>query len=257
LFKIGEKKGTECGKTCHASSDTMCSIHLKAQQKKEETKATEIKTNVIKPAEADTDCLKTDNPVKTDFLKTDNPVKTDFLKTDNPVKTEKKKRVTKKEEEKKNKTLCTFALKSGDNIGKECGRICTDGNIMCAVHIRSTEADKKKNETVKKEKKEPVFCTGMLKNNAACTNKAVEGTTTCKMHKVKKENNETGKDAPENKTLRLKRDGERYLVKGTNVLFDMTRQCIIGYKKDDEYIFEENAETKEICHSYALPFEKK
>jgi hypothetical protein len=250
LFKIGEKKGLMCGKTCHASSETMCSTHLKAQQKKEEKSEEKSKEKSEEKSSEET----TGQPIP----KVKTTVQT-TLQATGLVDT-KKKRVTvkqKKQEDREKKTLCNFVLKSGDNIGKECGRVCAEDKILCAVHIRSTEADKKKQETTtKKEKKEPVYCTGMLKNNAACTNKAVDGTTTCKMHtkeSVKKDAN----DAPENKTLRLKRDGERYLVKGTNVLFDITRQCIIGYKKDEQYIFEENNETKEICHSYALPFEKK
>ena len=61
-------------------------------------------------------------------------------------------------------------------------------------------------------------------------------------------------DEKDKLTLRIKRDGENYLIKGTNVMFDMTTQTIIGYKKDGSYILEENDETKEACASYKLKF---
>jgi hypothetical protein len=157
----------------------------------------------------------------------------------------------KDKEEKKKENTCEFPLKSGANKGKPCGKVRSDGCEWCSIHTKSKAAEKKKEEEEEPEEK-ITFCQAKLKNGSSCTSKS-NGEQFCKTHT--KSQAKTNHEEDSKHTLRVKRDGERYLIKGTNVMFDMTTQCIIGFKRGDDYVLEENEETKEMCERYKLSFE--
>lgn len=222
-MKSGAKKGQPCGKP--TVSNNMCGTHLKSYEKEDKKETDENKTKKSK--------------------------KEDKENSEND------------EKENISEHTCTMVLKSGKNKGNACGKKC-DSTMLCALHSKSKEKvkkeekddEKKENEDQGQDKEdtENKICKGTLKNGMACSKKVSEGDM-CKIHmKEKEKEKEPVVDEKDKLTLRIKRDGENYLIKGTNVMFDMTTQTIIGYKKDGSYILEENDETKEACASYKLKF---
>lgn len=225
LMKSGPKKGTACGKACVANQ--MCGLHSKNESKNEKKEVQKEDTEEIKEKE---------KPKKS---------KKDSHKDSEETHKESEDNVS--EETDKEKKHCEFLLKTGANKGNQCGKKKSDDCEWCPIHMKSKQAEKKKEEKKQEPEEKITFCQAQLKNGSSCTNKT-NGETLCKTHAKSKPEEDT-------KQLRVKRDGERYLIKGTNVMFDLTRQCIIGFKRGEEYVLEENEETKEMCERYKLSFE--
>ena len=264
LFKTGAKKGTPCGKSC--VSNQMCSTHFKKSKENDtENKTVEMtsKKDEIKDKKSKKDKMKdkkeetqeeTQEEMQEEIKdkKEDKKAEMKDEIKDKKSKKDKKAEMKDKDEMKDkkdemnkddSKETCGFLLKSGEKKGNPCGKVRCEGNEWCAIHTKSKAADKKKDE---KEQEKVTFCKATLKNGLSCDSKS-NGEQFCKTH-AKTENKE------KDRTLRVKRDGEYYLIKGTNVMFDMAHQCIIGYKRDNDYIFEENKETVEMCKQYDLSF---
>jgi hypothetical protein len=224
LMKSGPKKGTACGKAC--VTNQMCGLHSKNESKNEKK---EVQKEVQKE---DTEEIKEE------------------MKEKKPKKSKKeiKESDETSEETDKETKHCEFLLKTGANKGNMCGKKKSDDCEWCPIHMKSKQAEKKKEEKKQEPEEKITFCQAQLKNGSSCTNKT-NGETFCKTHIKSKPEEDT------KHTLRVKRDGERYLIKGSNVMFDLTRQCIIGFKRGDEYVLEENDETKEMCERYKLSFE--
>ncbi len=239
-FKSGAKKGQPCGKP--SVSRNMCLTHLKSSEK------TESKENT------DSD-EKKESKEKTD--KKEKKEKTEKKeKKESKEKTEKKEKNDTADDKKVSEPKCQVELKSGAKKGQPCGKKCAASSTMCAIHSKSNpevpENDNKSPPT--DETKQIKFCNGFLKNGTACTSKATVGDT-CKIHAKEPKSEQEHKDDKPKNTLRVKRDGDYYIIKETNVMFDMTRQCIIGYKNGTEYVFSENEETQKVGTLYKLSFQ--
>jgi hypothetical protein len=56
--------------------------------------------------------------------------------------------------------------------------------------------------------------------------------------------------------IRVQLIKNQYVIKDTNLLFDLTEQVIIGYMKEDQLYFEMNEEVKKGCIHYDLEYKK-
>ena len=193
------------------------------------------------------------------------------------------------------KNACTYVFTRGEHKNSVCGKPCHE--LACTAHVKQLEKvvkekvakEKVAKEKVAKEKVVPKTCISLLtsgKNKGKpCGKKCIGDAETCSSHDKKplvKKNDKTSNKCPiivkhgvhagtrccnplENgsdscslhQTIRIRRSGSYFIVKNTNVLFDYDTQTIIGYKKEDAYIMEENEEVRTVCTRYDLEFIKK
>ena len=136
----------------------------------------------------------------------------------------------KAEDEKKE---CKMILKSGSNKGKACGKKTT--GTYCLMHDKKEKVEKSE----KSEKTCQKTCKVELENGNPCGSPCEGTKTSCEKHG----------------TIRIKKFGSHFIIKGTSVLFDMETKNAIGYIKDGTCIFEENREVKEACATYHIEFQ--
>jgi len=130
---------------------------------------------------------------------------------------------TDKKEDKKEET-CKMVLKTGVNKGKTCGKKSV--GMYCTIH------DKKE---VKKEK----TCNVEISNTGEPCGKACEsGKETCSIHE----------------TIRVKKFGNYYIIKDTNVLFNLETKSAIGYVNDGDCVFKQNEHVKQVCERFHIEF---
>jgi hypothetical protein len=167
--------------------------------------------------------------------------------------------------------LCKVLIKSGARKGQACDKKCVEEKDACLLHSKEPKEPKEKkskekepkekepkekepkeqkkteqlNEEKKpKEPKEKVkMCGTELKYgpNAgqACNKSCQKGTDACSEHQP----------------IKIKRIGEHYIIKGTNVLFNMDNETAWGFIDSEKKIIRgKNEEVSRVCEQYNITF---
>jgi hypothetical protein len=225
ILTAGKRKGEVCG-------TLDCLVHVKKQ-----TCVYIMKLGTRKGSTCDKVCkegelcdshkkTKRDDKEKTEEKKEKDEKKEKMEeKKENPEEKSTEKPLKKEEE----KMECKMILKSGSNKGKPCGKKTT-GNY-CSMHDKTEK---------KPEKKSDKMCQVELENGMPCGSPCEASKSSCEKHG----------------TIRIKKFGTHFIIKGTTVLFDMETKNAIGYVKDGTCVFEENREVKEACATYHIEFQK-
>ena len=228
IMKSGLRKGQVCDKNCK-SHPTLCELHKKFEVKNKEKDEDKAKD------EKDKETDQKDDAKESKDEKANNKVK-DEKEKDEKVKDEKVKDEKEDKVKDKAKETCKMILKTGVNKGKECGKK-TNG-MYCSIHDK--KEDKEKIDKEKKSKKKCHVETKQNGEDSICGRDCEPGKETCSQHE----------------TIRVKKFGNRYIIKGTNVLFDIETKNVIGYVKDDECIFKKNDEVQQVCEQYHIEYEE-
>lgn len=123
---------------------------------------------------------------------------------------------------------CTYVLTKGERKDKPCNKPSQHGK--CTLH-----SDKKvKPQLVPKKEPCMMFLRHGPQKNTRC--KKID----CLLHQP----------------IRVKLIKTHYVIKDTNLLFDLTEQVIIGYLKEDQFYFESNEEVKKGCIHYDVEYKK-
>jgi len=125
---------------------------------------------------------------------------------------------------------CTATMASGAKKGQTCQKPCLPGQTKCAQHGKTVVEQKPLPRC-------PAYWKTGPNEGSLCGVPVVFGKTTCAIH-----------DA-----IRVRRQGDYFIVKNTSVLFDIVQQAVIGYW-GDRPIFQENEETKAFSHQFDIPF---
>ena len=130
-------------------------------------------------------------------------------------------------------TLCTFILTRGDRKNKPCNKPCNKSSVngKCSIHSETKSVNHKP-----MVKKEP--CMMFIRNgpNSGTRCKKID----CILHQP----------------IRVKKVNDYYIIKDTNLLFDLKEQVIIGYMKNDQFLFEYNKDVEMGCIQYDLEYKK-
>jgi hypothetical protein len=133
------------------------------------------------------------------------------------------KKSTKTKEEK-----CTFTMTSGKNSGKMCGKSCKES--FCTIHSDKTEKMEKIMNRCKIELK-------YGSNKGQPCNKECKKET-CDLHTP----------------IKVKRMGEHFLIKGTNVLFHIDTETAWGYLDGQTIHRSQNEEVRRVCEENNILF---
>ena len=126
-------------------------------------------------------------------------------------------------------TPCTFILTRGDRKNKPCNKQSQNGK--CTLH---SETKKVKPQPI--VKKEP--CMMFVRNGPRTGTRCKQ--IDCMLHQP----------------IRVKKVNDYYIIKDTNLLFDLNEQLIIGYMKKDQFLFEYSKDVENGCIKYDLEYKK-
>jgi hypothetical protein len=168
-------------------------------------------------------------------------------------------------------TVCKVIIKSGKRKGESCDKKCVAEKDVCVLHSKKEpnekehpkekepnekepkekiiEKEQKKEKIVEKEQpkekktKEKKMCCVELKHGSnkgqACNKSCQKGTDACADHQP----------------IKIKRIGEHFIIKGTNVLFDMANETAWGFIDKEQKINRgKNDEVERVCEQYNITF---
>ncbi len=161
-------------------------------------------------------------------------------------------------------SLCKVIIKSGKRKGESCDKKCISEKDVCVLHSKekkekvveteqpkekAVEKEQPKEKAVEKEQpkekktKEKKLCCVELKHGSnkgqACNKSCQKGTDACADHQP----------------IKIKRIGEHFIIKGTNVLFDMANEKAWGFIDSEQKINRgKNEEVSRVCEQYNITF---
>jgi hypothetical protein len=170
-------------------------------------------------------------------------------------------------------SLCKVIIKSGKRKGESCDKKCVAEKDVCVLHSKDkkekddsktiVEKDTEKEKVTEKQQpteqpkekatekpqpkekktKEKKMCCVELKHGSnkgqACNKSCQKGTDACADHQP----------------IKIKRIGEHFIIKGTNVLFDMANETAWGFIDSEQKINRgKNEEVARVCEQYNITF---
>ena len=145
-------------------------------------------------------------------------------------------------------SVCKVIIKSGKRKGESCDKKCVAEKDVCLLHSKEkkekvVEKVVEKEQPKEKKTKEKKMCCTELKHGSnkgqACNKSCQKGTDACADHQP----------------IKIKRIGEHFIIKGTNVLFDMDNETAWGFIDSEQKINRgKNNEVERVCEQYNITF---